>query len=391
MIRACLPVGSWYGGWGVAGYALLRELSAMTQVQYLGGPLDPRSVHEPLDFELCRSLMPPGVTPTTRPAGGRFDGPVFQSTLDNDLKPWRPDIRGDFNLGYTFFEQDLRVIQHAAAAHRNFDAMAAGCAWCAEKLREAGFPKTTVVLQGVDEQIFFPMTAARQYFRDRFVVFSGGKLELRKGQDLVIRAFSVLQQRHRDVLLVNMWTNPWRESLATMSGSPHIRMVPHRDDWGAFITALLSANGVNVAGVLTLGRYPNSTAARIYHNSDVGLFPNRCEGGTNLVLCEYMACGKPAIASFNSGHIDILTDANSIPLRTQPPVTISDKDGPCGRWNEPSLDETIERLEWAYNHRDDLNRIGRQAGQDMSKLTWRKAAAEFYALLTQQPPTQHPL
>ncbi len=41
------------------------------------------------------------------------------------------------------------------------------------------------------------------------MVFSGGKFELRKGQDVVIRAYRVLQDRHPDVMLVNAWFNPW--------------------------------------------------------------------------------------------------------------------------------------------------------------------------------------
>jgi hypothetical protein len=37
------------------------------------------------------------------------------------------------------------------------------------------------------------------------VVFSGGKLEHRKGQDLVIRAFVRFVQRHPDAVLVTAW------------------------------------------------------------------------------------------------------------------------------------------------------------------------------------------
>jgi len=42
--------------------------------------------------------------------------------------------------------------------------------------------------------------------------------------------------------------------------------------------------------------------ARVYRNSDVGLFPNRCEGGANLVLMEYMACGKPVVTVDTTGQ-----------------------------------------------------------------------------------------
>ena len=44
------------------------------------------------------------------------------------------------------------------------------------------------------------------------VIFSGGKLELRKGQDLVVAAFKIFHARHPDALLISSWQNGWPES-----------------------------------------------------------------------------------------------------------------------------------------------------------------------------------
>ncbi|MBA4368090.1 MAG: hypothetical protein C0403_10695 [Desulfobacterium sp.] len=127
---------------------------------------------------------------------------------------------------------------------------------------------------------------------------------------------------------------------------------------------------------------PNAQMARIYKNTDIGLFPNRCEGGTNLVLMEYMACGKPVIASFSSGHKDILTQNNSIPIRRMKPMDIPMGDSTHSIWDDPDLEETITHLELAYQNRGSLLPIGRQAGEDLSKLTWKKMGEKFYTLLT---------
>ena len=50
-------------------------------------------------------------------------------------------------------------------------------------------------------------------------------------------------------------------------------------------------------------------------------------------------------------------------------------------WEEPDLDEIISLLEWAYWHRDELKKIGKRAGEDLSKLTWGESARQFYELL----------
>ena len=119
----------------------------------------------------------------------------------------------------------------------------------------------------------------------------------------------------------------------------------------------------------------------LFRNTDVGLFPNRCEGGTNLVLMEYMACGKPAIASYSSGHRDILTPRNAIMIKAMRPLTLSRNGGPVALWDDPDLDEIISHLDWSYHHRDELRAIGSRAGEDLREKTWQRSAEQFYGLL----------
>ena len=64
--------------------------------------------------------------------------------------------------------------------------------------------------------------------------------------------------------------------------------------------------------------------ASLLKQSDLAVFPNRCEGGTNLVAMEAIACGIPTVLSANSGHLDLmrigcpgvvpLSSKNSLPL-----------------------------------------------------------------------------
>ena len=52
--------------------------------------------------------------------------------------------------------------------------------------------------------------------------------------------------------------------------------------------------------------FPNVGMPHVLHEADVALFPNRAEGGTNLVAMECLASGIPTILSANTGHLDLL-------------------------------------------------------------------------------------
>src|SRR3546814_1575573 len=57
--------------------------------------------------------------------------------------------------------------------------------------------------------------------------------------------------------------------------------------------------------------------APIVREMDAALFLSRCEGGTNLVAMECMACGVPTVLSANTGHLDLVGSGVCIPLETQ--------------------------------------------------------------------------
>jgi glycosyltransferase involved in cell wall biosynthesis len=383
MLYLAVPTGAFHG-WGVCGRYLVKELAALTDVGLVTDPFDLPAVGDELDYHLLKSKLL-----AVEPAGP-VPGPVLQAIANAQMLPYRPRLRGGFNLGYTFFENNLLAGDQVRRLREQFDVVAAGSRFCEEVLRGYGLQSVTTVLQGVDAAIFNAANPEKEYFRDAFVVFSGGKFEFRKGQDLVIRAFKALQDRYRDVVLVNSWYNRWPEAMRTMTVSRHIRFQLAAGDFVELVGQVLRDNGVDLERVITLLPRPNQMLARIYKNTDVGLFPNRCEGGTNLVLMEYMACGKPAIASFNSGHRDVLTPANSIPITGSRPITLREADRDIAQWSEPDLEETVAHLEWAYHHRDRLREIGSQAAQDMRRLTWRRAARQFYELIGGSPVTDTP-
>jgi glycosyltransferase involved in cell wall biosynthesis len=381
MMYLVMPLGGGHG-WGVCGRYLAKELAKRDQVTLITDTFSPAVVGDELDYYALRPLVERAELDGLNGQTWRtLHSPMLQAIGDSQLLPLSPRLTADHSVGYTFFEDNLLSPQALDNARSYFQHIATGSSWCTAVLRDYGLTEVSTVLQGVDSTLFFDAHRPKEYFQDRFVVFSGGKLELRKGQDLVIRAFKVLQDRHPDVLLITSWFNQWEFSLRTISASPYISTSTTKTNQQDIVTDLLVENGIDQRRALVLPPQANSLMARIYRNTDVGLFPNRCEGGTNLVLMEYMACGRPVVAAYNSGHKDIVNDANALLVRNMRPMTISTNDKAVAIWDDPSLDETIEQLEFAYQHRAALRSLGQQAACDLSQLTWSATADSFYRLL----------
>ena len=61
-----------------------------------------------------------------------------------------------------------------------------------------------------------------------------------------------------------------------------------------------------VGNVVVPGLLNSAQMASLLKQADIAVFPNRCEGGTNLVAMEAIACGIPTVLSANSGHLDLM-------------------------------------------------------------------------------------
>lgn len=382
MIYLLLPLGSNFG-WGVCGKYITKELSFITDVKLITIS-DPKSVNDELDYFLIKSKLvdKEELSAIKNKQITRVDYPVLTTLNNINFLPVEPSLRGSKTIGYTFFEDNALSYTLISNAKASFDLVVTGSKWCEEVLRSYNYNSVETIIQGVDTTVFNPYLNQKEYFKDKFVIFSGGKFEFRKGQDLVIRAYKALQDKYDDVMLVNSWFNQWKFSLDTMASSKYIKFNIKSNNFVDLINNVLIDNGIDISRVITLPALSNHLMPKIYRNTDLGLFSNRCEGGTNLVLMEYMACGKPVIASYNSGHKDILTPKNSIRLETMSNITITKDNKIIANWEEPQLDELISYLEWAYNNRDRLEPIAGQAGNDMAQITWKETAEQFYKVLT---------
>lgn len=293
----------------------------------------------------------------------RYRDTVFMPLVNHDLEPASPAF-GKVNLAYTFFEFQLGP--NAAENAKQYDTVFCGSSWCLERMQERGITNGKVLIQGVDHSIF-ESQPSRQ--RDgQFRIFSGGKFEYRKGQDLVIAAFREFSKTHDDAHLVCSWFNPWPnlipESLLQMglNGCAKETIEFYQPTQAnAFFTFLRNCGLGSDFDVYSL--LPQQQLAVVMANTDIGLFPNRCEGGTNLVLMEYASCGRKVIANAKTGHADI-SEAISYEI----PASNDEN-----HWAVQEVDDIVAMLELAYENRDAVEHWSKSAHR--AGWTW-KAAAE---------------
>ena len=147
-------------------------------------------------------------------------------------------------------------------------------------------PKTHVVPLGVDVEIFKPASVRQD---DKTIFFNCGKWEVRKGHDILIKAFQKVLEHGENAELWMMCTNPFNSPEEDarwhqLYNHPKVRLIPRAE-----------------------------TQAEVYNimsQVDCGVFPSRGEGW-NLELLEMMAAGKHVVATDYSAHTEFCTKENA--------------------------------------------------------------------------------
>ena len=357
-------------GWGVLGLHLSLGLKERGVV---GIPL--KQVH---GFDMTpaqRRELEPALKPWT-------NGPVLHSLGrwgdDGALGSMDEELWSDQrNIGLLFAETEDWSSRDLDALEK-FDALLVGSTWSQRSLQEAAMnrslPPISVFMQGVDQSVFFPSAAVLREETTEFRVFSGGKLEWRKGHDIVIAAFKALKgllpPTARPILVVS-WVNPWPVTVESMANATHTQGVPKADDESG-IAEFLKANGVEDA--ITLPPVSHDQMASVLRSVDVALFPNRVEGGTNLVAMEAAAMGVPTILSKNTGHedlLEVLGEDGAWVLRNQTGTRRSPRHRGA---KESDPHEATEALADVFYHRQEAWTRAFRGAQRMRDWTWARAA-----------------
>jgi glycosyltransferase involved in cell wall biosynthesis len=282
-------------------------------------------------------------------------------------------LDGSPSIGVIFFEDAMDPA--ALARAKRFALVVTGSTWNEQLLRAYGVEPVRTVLQGVDPS-HFHIGPKLGLMPDRFLIFSGGKAEIRKGQDLVLAAFRIFGARHPEAVLVTAWHSPWPHLARTLDRTGKAAPVAFNKDGAVDVRAWARANGVRSEQILDLGNVPNALMPSVLREMNVAVFPNRAEGGTNLVAMECMACGLPVILSRNTGHLDLIENDNCYVLEHQRPVpgAFTGVGGVSG-WGESDVEELVTRLERIFDDQAEAARRGASAASTVSKLSWAATAA----------------
>jgi glycosyltransferase involved in cell wall biosynthesis len=321
-----MPVSEYYG-WGICGKNLLTEFSKKAHVRYVENGFT-CTVRMPETIELVNKLK---VKPKDT------NSPFIHATMP-DFKPCIEN-RGKPNIGYAFYEEFTMPDEYVENAKKYFDILVGGSTWN-KKLFESYGINAEAIPQGVDRRIFHPDNKGKD---ERFIVYSGGKFEDRKAHYLAVRAVAEIQKKYPDIYFLAMWHNLFEPDKAKEE-----------------IKKLLKESGIK--NFIYIGLYPQEIEAQIMRSTTIGIFPNKCEGGTNLVLMEYLACGNPVIARYETGQKDV--------IETHYAFCTEGNDGKV-------LAETIDYLEYAYLHREKLKDMGKFASMAMEKFSWERTADKF--------------
>lgn len=288
-----------FSGWGVEGLNMLLHWPGDIVTAMPDGaaavlsdadprkPLLDRRVAQSKDFQRQLAASGPAV---------KADGPVFVP-LGNDLK--RQPVAGGVwltgrpTVAFPYIEEP-----ETAGANREqlaqYDRIVVASEWNQQIVKDLGY-EAVVIHQAVDTVLFNPLIRDRGRGDGKFRVFSGGKCEWRKGQDIVLAAFAMFAGAHPEAALVAAWDSPWRIFASSFEGRCALGAPPGANIGCPNFAAWAQKAGIAPHQFETVPLTPNCRMPDVLSTIDSAIFPSRAEGGTPQGALECAACGIPTL------------------------------------------------------------------------------------------------
>jgi len=259
------------------------------------------------------------------------------------------------NIAITPFE--TTVIPRSWIGKINqFDALFVPCVQNIEAFRASGVKIPIELIHwGVEPTVFAPVVRPE---RDFFVFGTMGALTERKGTDVLLAAFQEAFPRSvKDVRLICKTSNEFWQ-------------FPVNDDRVRIMQ----------------GKYSHKELMdEFFKEIDCFVFPTRGEG-FGLTPLEAMATGVPSIVTGWSGPMEYMTpevgwtlDYKMAPAQVFTDIVYKED---CGDWAEPSKDDLVAKMRYAYEHRAETKEKGAAAAKYVQEnWTWQKKISLYHDAL----------
>lgn len=336
-------------GYGIVGAHLLREF------MQLGAPV----AYFPIG-NVDRALVPLDTLDLALGRQGSYDDHAPSVRLSQQFDLATHIGRGP-RIGFPIFELD-QFQPHERHHLSRQDRLLVTCEWARDVLRANGIESVPIdiVPLGVDRAVFNESVQSGTSRNVGTVFMSVGKLERRKGQLELLRAFEAAFTPKDLVRLVVVCHNAFmdEDAMAAMLGP--FRVSP-------------------MASRITVVTRPFATQhelARLMAASDCGVFPARAEGW-NLEALEMLSMGKPVIATACTAHNAFLTPANArlIRIDAYEETVMGGARGRWAAWGSAQHDQLVAQLCTVHEERQNgdlaLNRAGIVTAEEHS---WASSA-----------------
>jgi glycosyltransferase involved in cell wall biosynthesis len=254
------------------------------------------------------------------------------------------------NIALVPFETSLIPASWVGKINR-MDALITYSSHCVQMFKDSGIRIPIELFHlGVDFTEFYPL----ERDNDVFTFGHMGSLSVRKGTDLLVKAFSEAFPNGENVKLICKTSNTMYHFM-TKDKRIEVQMGP-----------------ISHAELIET----------FWKKIDCFVWPTRGEGA-GLPPVEACATGIPAIVTNGTGQSDYFNEKMGWALDYKwVPATDFSKNvykEDCGDWMEPDYQQLVNYLRYCYTHQDEVKKKGLEAAKYVQEnYTWEKGIKEFW-------------
>ena len=353
MINLIAPINNL--GYGITGLNVLKSLSRKAEVSLW--PISQPQVTSQEDAEVVQRAVNNAETPD-------WSAPCIRIWHQHDMSQFVG--RGE-KIGFPIFELDeFKPIEKHHLSY--LDKIFVCSEWAKDVVcDQIEFDPNLVFIVplGVDSDVFSPTPIDNGQNNDT-IFFNCGKWEVRKGHDVLSRAFNKAFEPQDNVQLHMMCDNPFCDEKETY-------------EWQSlYKNAKLGEN------IKLIGRVESSQDVyNIMSKVDCGVFPSRAEGW-NLEALELLSCGKHVIITDYSAHTEFCTKENAHLVTIDKKEKAFDGkwfDGKAGSWaclGNDQIDQLVEHMRKVHKDKQEgsleINEAGIKTAQ---KFSWDNSAEKI--------------